>query len=81
MINFLLIFFMYAICFFIRSTNCKDFNKLEYGKSYIGFANKLVSKRLFADYQYVRCTFFKSKLSVKRQKRFPFLYRNANFIS
>ena len=81
MINFLLIFFMYAICFFIRSTNCKDFNKLEYGKSYIGFANKLASKRLSAVYQYVRCTFCKNKVSGKRQFAFLFLYRNANFTS
>ena len=56
-------------------------NTLGFGKSYIGFAKTLASKCLFADYQHVRCTFFKSKLSVKRQKRFPFLYRNANFIS
>ncbi|MCI1731424.1 MAG: hypothetical protein LKM34_03155 [Prevotella sp.] len=48
---------------------------------YIGFANKLASKRLSAVYQYVRCTFCKNKVSGKRQSAFPFLYRNANFTS
>ena len=56
-------------------------NTLGFGKSYIGFANKLTSKRLLAGYQYVRCTFCKNKVSSKRQTVFPFRYRNANFTS
>ena len=63
-------------------------NTQGFGKSYIGFANKLASKRLSAVYQYVRCTFCKTKCRANVNLHFHFYIetqtlhrRNANFVS